>query len=416
MKIARKIFLRVAVVMLLLLAAAVIGFVAAIASGNILETAIIGITAIVALLAAFFVLLPFVRGITKAVCTLNNMLKLGAQGDITISAEEAAQFDEYSARTDELGEVYANFLKMVLYLTEIVDGITKVSAGDLNLHITPRSEIDVVGPTLQKVSINLDTLLRDIRTSSEQAFSEAQVVSERAKSLATNSVEHNLTLQSLSSAVHDITEHVRNDKESTTRAVAVASHIMECAEAGSVHMDEMISAVKEIEKAGEDISKIIKVINEIAFQTNILALNAAVEAARAGQHGKGFAVVADEVRNLAAKSAEAAEETNKLVNNSIEKSVTGARIAAKTADNLKEIVEGINENGQIIGEISDSINEQLVVLENVDNDLSEVKNALNATSSSAAHGAATAESLKHHSTALREIMMRFNLRKPHQDA
>ncbi|MCL2030523.1 MAG: methyl-accepting chemotaxis protein, partial [Oscillospiraceae bacterium] len=135
---------------------------------------------------------------------------------------------------------------------------------------------------------------------------------------------------------------------------SLSGSIKGLAQKGGAQMDEMIGAVRQINDSGEAIGKVIKVIDDIAFQTNILALNAAVEAARAGQHGKGFAVVAGEVRALAAMSQAAVEETEALIAASVGHARQGARIASETAGSLREIVDGINQSARLAGEITHS--------------------------------------------------------------
>ena len=175
-------------------------------------------------------------------------------------------------------------------------------------------------------------------------------------------------------------------------------------------MNEMISAVREINQAGQSISKVIKVIDDIAFQTNILALNAAVEAARAGQHGKGFAVVAEEVRNLAAKSAEAAKDTGGLISNSIEKAELGSRIAGDTAASLTEIVSGINESSQIVSEIAKSSEEQSIGISQINSSIDQVAEVTHQNSATAQESAAASQEMNGQSSLLDELISQFKLK------
>jgi len=174
-------------------------------------------------------------------------------------------------------------------------------------------------------------------------------------------------------------------------------------------MDEMTTAVAEIEKASQSISKVIKVIDDIAFQTNILALNAAVEAARAGVHGKGFAVVADEVRNLAAKSAEAAKDTNELISDSIEKSKLGTRLANETAESLDQIISNITENNAIVKKIIDSVDDQTSTIDKVNADIERVATITHNTSAAAEESAAASEEMSAQADVLKDLVARFNL-------
>ena len=195
------------------------------------------------------------------------------------------------------------------------------------------------------------------------------------------------------------------------KASKLSTTIKEDAEKGIRQMDSMISAVKEINDASHSIGNIIKTIDDIAFQTNILALNAAVEAARAGQHGKGFAVVAEEVRNLASKSAQAAKDTSEIIQDTIEKSELGSRIAGETAQSLQEIGTGISESNRLVADIATASEEQSHSISEINEGINQVSQVVQQNSATAEESAAASQEMSGQSDMLKKLMTQFKLKE-----
>lgn len=299
------------------------------------------------------------------------------------------------------------------YVNEISNVLTDMAKGNLEVKITEdyRGDFVQIKDSLNYIIKELNDILGEVNNSAIQVASGAKQVSDSAQLLSQGSTEQASSVEELTASMEEIASQTKLNAANADNADKLALSAKKSADEGNEHMADMLKAMGEINDASTNISKIIKVIDDIAFQTNILALNAAVEAARAGQYGKGFAVVAEEVRNLAAKSANAAKDTTVLIESSIEKAESGMKMADETAATLKSIVEGITKASDLVDEIAKASNEQAAGITQVNQGIAQVSEVIQSNSATSEESAAASEELSSQAQLLKEKVGKFNLKK-----
>ncbi|RKL62407.1 HAMP domain-containing protein [Thermoanaerobacteraceae bacterium SP2] len=258
---------------------------------------------------------------------------------------------------------------------------------------------------------SFNDVLNDINSAAQQVAAGAKQVSDAAQALSQGATEQASSIEELTASIEEISTQTKQNATNANQANELALAAKDAAAKGNEQMKEMLTAMNDINEASSNISKIIKVIDEIAFQTNILALNAAVEAARAGQHGKGFAVVAEEVRNLAARSANAAKETTTLIESSIKKAEDGTKIANNTAIALNKIVDGVTKAATLVGEIASASNDQAAAIAQINQGIAQVSQVVQTNSATSEESAAASEELSSQAEVLKDMISRFKLKK-----
>jgi len=366
---------------------------------------------IIAIAFSMMLALYLARMISKPLIVLEKfMLRAAETGDLTLSKNDVEAIEKYSMIKDEVGTCINSTAKFVRRLTDVSEGLETFARGDLTVDLEILSDQDTMGNSLHHMSANLNDMLSEINASSHQVSVGSDQVADSAQDLAQGATEQAASAEQLASSVTEIAHKTKENAKMADKAAKLADTIMASAEEGSRRMNDMMTAVNEINDASHSIKKIIKTIDEIAFQTNILALNAAVEAARAGEHGRGFAVVAEEVRSLASKSAEAAKYTDEIILSTINKTELGTRLADETATSLKEIVTGINESSLIAGEIAKSAEEQSMAFAEINIGIDQVSQVVQQNAATAQESAAAAQEINAQTTMLQELISRFKLK------
>ena len=316
---------------------------------------------------------------------------------------------------DELGKLSGSMNHMTATLKGYVQSIDEVLGELARGNFTVETDTDFVGDfapikdSMTGIAESLSRTLLEIDQAAEQVASGSEQVSGGAQALSQGATEQASSIEELSATVDEISGNVRMNAENAQLSNRKVMETAEEIESGNAQMNELIVAMNEIKATTDQIGKIIKAIDDIAFQTNILALNAAVEAARAGAAGKGFAVVADEVRNLAAKSADAAKNTTQLIESSVKAVGNGASIAAETAEKLQSMKQKAEESSRLVDEITRASGDQANAVVQIMQGLEQIAVVVQTNSATAEESAAASEELNSQAQVLKSLVGQFRI-------
>lgn len=311
---------------------------------------------------------------------------------------------------DEIGKLAESLKAMIVNIRAQAKAAERIAMGDLTVKVAVRSDKDLLGQKLYELVEKNNEVLSNISIASEQVAAGSKQVSDSSIALSQGATEQASSIEELTASLEEISSQTKLNAQNANQANELAEVAKNTAVEGNSQMKAMQDAMDEINVSSANISKIIKVIDEIAFQTNILALNAAVEAARAGQHGKGFAVVAEEVRTLAARSANAAKETTDMIEGSITKVEAGTKIANDTAQALTKIVADVAKAATLVADIATASNEQATGIAQINQGIMQVSQVVQTNSATAEESAAASEELSSQAELLRESVGKFKLR------
>lgn len=298
------------------------------------------------------------------------------------------------------------------YINELSDILDEMS----NKNFTVGIEREYLGNFIKlKESVNnivheFNGVLQEIYASAEQVEAETDQVAAASQSLSQGASEQASSVEEISATISEVAEQTKQNADNANRASDLSVKARNDAQKGTDQMAGMLQSMNAIKESSKNIENVIKVIDDIAFQTNILALNAAVEAARAGEHGKGFAVVAEEVRNLAARSAKAAKETTEMIDSTISRVEEGYKMANETADALDKIVDAVTDAAEIVEKIADASTQQASAINQINTGVEQISSVTQKNTATAEESASSSEEMAAQAKVLKELIEQFRLK------
>lgn len=364
---------------------------------------------IAALIVAVLIIIWLTNSITRPIKLAEEVADEMAKGNFDVDMDYKSN--------DELGRLANSIHHMTVNIKAVVDDTARmleemaVGNFDISTQADYIGEFQRVNSSMSKIIMKLSETLSSIRISADSVNLGAGHVSAGAQTLSQGTTEQASALEELLVSVEGVSQQVKENASNADKANDISAKVGTQLVYSNQQMEKMMKAIMEIEGKSKEIGKIIKVIDDIAFQTNILALNAAVEAARAGASGKGFAVVADEVRNLAGKSAQAAKESTAHIQEAIEAVNEGTRIAEETARAIEEVVNNAKQVVEDVTKIANASNQQADAISQITIGLDQIASVVQNNAATAEESAAASEELAGQATSLEDEVRKFRLKK-----
>ncbi len=369
---------------------------------------LVGVCLLFSILISLYIVFSIIISLKKFIKITDHLAKGNLDTEININSK-----DEIGELATSMRALVSKLKTYIVYINEISDLLKEMGTGNLDLIFqqTYDGDFEIIKDSFSNTANLLNEILSEFSSAANQVAIGSDQIASSAQSLSQGATEQASSIEELSASLMQVSSQIIENAENVSIATKYIEEAAFEAKQSNEQMKNMLSAMDDINNSSNEISKIIKVIDDIAFQTNILALNAAVEAARAGAAGKGFAIVADEVRNLASKSANAAKQTAVLIENSIEMVSNGSKIAEKTALSLEDVETKAKLLAETMEKIAEASKQQATAIEQINIGVEQISTVVQTNSATAEESAASSEELSGQANVLKNQISIFNLKE-----